>query len=156
MQKITTFLWYENQAEEAAKHYTSIFDDSEITSVSRYSDAGPGALGSVMTVTFRLAGQQFIALNGHSRSGFTESISLFVDCTSQREVDELWRKLSDGGEQGPCGWLTDRYGVSWQIIPRALTDLASDPDPEKAGRVMKAMLGMGKIDIKALEDAYHG
>ncbi|MGH3730996.1 MAG: VOC family protein [Micromonosporaceae bacterium] len=156
MQKITTFLWYDSQAEEAAEYYTSIFGDSKIIDVARYTAAGPGEPGSVMTVTFQLAGQRFIALNGGPRFRFTEAVSLYVDCESQREVDELWQKLSEGGSQGPCGWLKDRYGVSWQIVPRAFTDLMADPDPEKAERVMRAMLGMGKIDIKGLEAAHRG
>jgi predicted 3-demethylubiquinone-9 3-methyltransferase (glyoxalase superfamily) len=154
MQKITTFLWFDNQAEEAATHYTSIFDDSRIVNVQRYGQAGPGEAGTVMTVTFELAGQQFSALNGGPQFTFNEAISLYVDCTTQEEVDELWAKLADGGEEGPCGWLKDKFGVSWQIVPRTLTDLLSDPDPVKAERVMKAMFGMKKIDIQGLVDAY--
>lgn len=155
MQKITTFLWFDNQAEEAVNHYTSIFDDSRVVDVQRYGKAGPGEEGSVMTVTFELAGQRFIALNGGPEFRFNEAISLYVDCGTQEEVDTLWAKLTDGGgEEGPCGWLKDRYGVSWQIVPKTLTDLLSDPDPAKSERVMKAMLGMKKIDIKGLEDAY--
>ncbi|HET8660251.1 MAG TPA: VOC family protein [Micromonosporaceae bacterium] len=156
MQKITTFLWFDTQAEEAAAFYTSVFDSSRIVSVQRYGEAGPGPAGSVMTVNFELAGQQFIALNGGPQFRFTEAVSLYVDCESQEEVDELWAKLTDGGEEGPCGWLKDRYGLSWQIVPRALTDLMSDPDPAKANRVMQAMLGMKKIDVKGLVDAYEG
>ncbi|HET8683607.1 MAG TPA: VOC family protein [Micromonosporaceae bacterium] len=156
MQKITTFLWFDNQAEEAAAFYTSIFDNSRIVSVQRYGEAGPGPAGSVMTVNFELAGQQFIGLNGGPQFRFTEAISLYVDCATQEEVDELWAKLTDGGEESQCGWLKDRYGLSWQIVPRALTDLMSDPDPAKANRVMQAMLGMRKIDVKSLVDAYEG
>lgn len=153
MQKITPFLWFDDLAEEAAEHYTSLFPDSRIVHVQRYGEAGPGAPGTVMTVTFELAGQQFIALNGGPQFTFNEAVSLYVDCTAQEEVDELWEKLGAGGEEGPCGWLKDRYGVSWQIIPRTLTDLLGDPDPVKSDRVMKAMLQMTKIDIRALEEA---
>src|SRR4051794_26808412 len=157
MQKITTFLWFDNQAEEAAALYTSLFPNSRITDVSRYGDAGPGAPGSVMTVTFELAGQQFTALNGGPRFPFTEAISLSVDCASQEEVDELWDKLTaDGGEESQCGWLKDRYGLSWQIVPRRLSELLTDPDPARANRAMQAMLGMRKLDVKALEDAANG
>jgi predicted 3-demethylubiquinone-9 3-methyltransferase (glyoxalase superfamily) len=155
MQKITTFLWFDDQAEQAAHHYTSIFGDSRIVSVQRYGPAGPGAPGSVMTVTFELAGQRFIALNGGPQFPFTEAISLYVDCTSQQEVDRLWAELSDGGQEGVCGWLKDRFGVSWQIVPRTLTDLLADADadPARAERVMTAMFGMKKIDIQGLVDA---
>jgi predicted 3-demethylubiquinone-9 3-methyltransferase (glyoxalase superfamily) len=154
MQKITTFLWFETQAEEAANFYTSLFDNSRILDVSRYGEAGPGEPGSVMTVAFELAGQQFIALNGGPEYKFTEAISLMVDCADQKEVDELWAKLTAGGEEGPCGWLKDRYGLSWQIVPRRLTELLGDPDPVKSNRVMQAMLGMKKIEVQGLEDAY--
>lgn len=153
MQKITTFLWFDNQAEEAATHYMSIFDDSRIVNVQRYGQAGPGEAGTVMTVTFELAGQQFIALNGGPQFKFNEAISLSVDCATQEELDELWAKLTDGGEEGPCGWLKDKFGVSWQIVPRTLADLLSGPDPVKAERVMKALFGMKKIDIQGLVDA---
>ncbi|MEU0807632.1 VOC family protein [Streptomyces sp. NPDC005970] len=154
MQKITTFLWFDNQAEEAANHYTSIFDDSRIVDIQRYGEAGPGEAGTVMTVTFELAGQRFIALNGGPHFTFTEAISLSVDCATQEEVDELWARLGEGGEDGPCGWLKDKYGLSWQIVPRKLTELMSDPDPVKSGQVTKVMLGMKKIDIQGLVDAY--
>ncbi|MEU5103368.1 VOC family protein [Streptomyces sp. NPDC021354] len=154
MQKITTFLWFDNQAEEAANHYTSIFDDSRIVDIQRYGEAGPGEAGTVMTVTFELAGQRFIALNGGPHFTFTEAISLSVDCATQEEVDELWARLGEGGEDGPCGWLKDKYGLSWQIVPRKLTELMSDPDPVKSAQVTKAMLGMKKIDIQGLVDAY--
>ncbi|MGK5637703.1 VOC family protein [Streptomyces sp. URMC 126] len=156
MQKITPFLWFDDQAEEAAGHYTSVFEDSRIVHVQRYGEAGPGEPGSVMTVTFELAGQQFIALNGGPRFTFNEAVSLYVDCASQEEVDDLWARLGEGGEEGPCGWLKDRYGLSWQIIPRRLTDLLSDPDTERANRVMRAMLEMTKIDVGALEEAAAG
>ncbi|GHF65016.1 VOC family protein [Streptomyces mashuensis] len=156
MQKITPFLWFDHQAEEAAQYYMSVFDDSRLVDVQRYGKAGPGPEGTVMTVAFELAGQRFVALNGGPRFTFNEAISLSVDCATQEEVDELWARLSEGGEEGPCGWLKDKYGLSWQIVPRALTDLLGDPDPEKAQRVMQAMLGMKKIVIRELEDAYRG
>jgi predicted 3-demethylubiquinone-9 3-methyltransferase (glyoxalase superfamily) len=156
MQKITTYLWFDHQAEEAAAFYTSLFDDSRILDVQRYGEAGPGPAGTAMVVTFELAGQRFFALNGGPEFGFTEAISLFVDCSSQEEVDELWARLTEGGKESHCGWLTDRYGLSWQIIPQALQELLSDPDPARAQRAMKAMLGMQKIDIKGLEDAARG
>src|SRR5687767_3972663 len=152
--KITTFLTFDDQAEEAVNFYTSIFDDSRVTSTTRYGAAGPGPEGSLMTATFELAGQEFMALNGGPSFGFAQGISLFVDCETQEEVDELWEKLSDGGEQGPCGWPTDRFGVSWQIIPRALGELLNDEDPGKAKRVMQAMLQMSKIEIEGLRQAY--
>ena len=153
MQKITTFLWFNDQAEEAANFYVSVFPHSKIDSMSRYGDAGPGPKGSVMTVTFQLEGQKFIALNGGPHFRFTPAISLFVNCESQEEVDRLWDKLSQGGKKDRCGWLEDRYGLSWQIIPVALMELISDPDKQKAGRVMKAMLEMDKIDLGKLEAA---
>jgi predicted 3-demethylubiquinone-9 3-methyltransferase (glyoxalase superfamily) len=152
--KITTFLTYDDQAEEAVAFYTSIFNDSRIVSATRYGPAGPGPEGSLMTATFELAGQEFMALNGGPSFGFAQGISLFVDCEIQEEVDELWERLSDGGEKGPCGWLTDKFGVSWQIIPRALGELLGDEDPEKAKRVMQAMLQMSKIEIEGLRQAY--
>jgi predicted 3-demethylubiquinone-9 3-methyltransferase (glyoxalase superfamily) len=152
--KITTFLTFNDQAEDAVNLYTSIFENSKILSTNRYGEAGPGAKASFMSATFELAGQEFIALNGGESFTFAQGISLFVDCETQEEVDELWEKLSEGGEKGPCGWLTDRYGVSWQIIPRALGEMLSDPDPEKSGRVMNAMLQMSKIDIQGLKQAY--
>jgi predicted 3-demethylubiquinone-9 3-methyltransferase (glyoxalase superfamily) len=155
MQKIKTFLWYDNQAEEAANHYVSIVGgDSRILDVSRYGDAGPGEPGSVMIVNFQLAGQEYVALNGGPEFRFNEAISLQVDCEDQAEVDRLWSRLSDGGEEGPCGWLKDKYGLSWQIVPRRLMELMGDPDQEKAQRVTQAMLGMKKIEIQGLEDAY--
>ena len=156
MQKITTFLWFDNQAEEAAKLYVSLFKSSKIGSISRYGDAGPGPKGSVMMVTFQLDGQEFMALNGGPEYKFTPAISLFVNCETQQEVDELWDKLSEGGRKDRCGWLTDKYGLSWQIIPSALGKLMSGPDPEKSKRVMKAMLQMDKIDIQHLQQAAEG
>jgi predicted 3-demethylubiquinone-9 3-methyltransferase (glyoxalase superfamily) len=156
MQKIVPFLWFDDQAEEAMNHYISIFPDSKVVSVMRYGDAGPGPSGSVMGGTFQLAGQQFMALNGGPMFKFTEAISLYVNCEKQEELDELWQKLSEGGEESRCGWLKDKYGLSWQIIPTALGELLQDPDPEKANRVMQAMLQMGKIDIAGLRRAYEG
>jgi predicted 3-demethylubiquinone-9 3-methyltransferase (glyoxalase superfamily) len=153
-QKITTFLTFNDQAEEAAELYTSVFDNSRIVSTRRYGDAGPGPKGSLMTATIELEGQEFMLLNGGSSFSFAQGISLFVECETQEEVDELWEKLSDGGEKGPCGWLTDRFGVSWQIVPRALGELLDDPDPEKANAVMEAMLKMGKIEVAGLQEAY--
>jgi predicted 3-demethylubiquinone-9 3-methyltransferase (glyoxalase superfamily) len=154
MQKITPFLWFESQAEEAVNFYTSIFKNSRILNVARYGEAGPGPAGSVMTATFELEGQEFTALNGGPQYKFTEAISFMVNCKTQKEVDELWEKLSAGGEEGPCGWLKDKFGVSWQIIPTALGEMLSDPNPAKAQRVMEAMLKMKKIEIPVLQQAY--
>ena len=156
-QKIKTFLWFEANAEEAASFYVSIFEDSKVLSVARYGDAGPGPKGSAMTVNFQLEGQEFVALNGGPHFKFTEAISLLVDCDSQGEVDELWSKLTaGGGAESQCGWLKDKFGLSWQIIPKALFKLMGDPDPVKAGRVMQAMLQMKKIDIAGLQKAHEG
>src|SRR5215212_3002132 len=154
MQKITPFLWFDNQAEEAINFYVSIFKNSKVLSMSRYGDAGPGPAGTVMSASFQLEGQEFMALNGGPDHKFSEAISLFVNCETQEEVDKLWNQLSEGGEEGPCGWLKDKYGLSWQIIPTALGELLGDPDPVKSQNVMKAMLQMSKIDIKALQQAY--
>jgi predicted 3-demethylubiquinone-9 3-methyltransferase (glyoxalase superfamily) len=154
MQKITTFLTFDDQAEEAINFYTSIFPNSRIVSTTYYGDAGPGAAGTLMSATFELEGQQFMALNGGPSFTFAQGISLFVDCETQAEVDELWEKLSEGGEQGPCGWLTDKFGVSWQVIPRVLGELLDDEDPERAKAVMNAMLQMSKIEIAGLREAY--
>jgi predicted 3-demethylubiquinone-9 3-methyltransferase (glyoxalase superfamily) len=154
MQKITPNLWFDTEAEQAAEFYISIFEDSKITSVSHYGESGPRPAGMVLTVEFQLAGQSFTALNGGPDFKFNEAISLLVDCADQREVDELWAKLGEGGEEGPCGWLKDRYGLSWQIIPTRLSELLQGEDAEKANRVMQAMLQMGKIDIASLERAY--
>ena len=156
MKKVTTFLTFKDQAEEAVKQYTSIFKNSRILSTSRYGDAGPGPKGSLMSANFELDGQEFIALNGGPSFEFSQGISLLVDCQTQEEVDTFWEKLSDGGSKGPCGWLTDRFGVSWQVVPRVLSELLNDPDEAKAGRVMKAMLRMSKIDIAQLEQAAEG
>lgn len=154
MQKITPFLWFNRNAEEAMNFYVSIFKDSKVLSVTRYGAAGPGPQGTVMSATFQLEGQKFYALNGGPEHHFTPAISLFVDCETQQEVDELWAKLGQGGEPGPCGWLKDKFGLSWQIIPTVLGQLLGDKDPKKAGRVMQAMLQMSKIDIRGLQQAY--
>ena len=154
MQKITTFLTFNDQAEEAINFYTSIFPDSRIVTATLYGDAGPGPKGSLMSATFELAGQEFMALNGGPSFSFAQGISLFVDCVTQAEVDRYWEKLSAGGEKGPCGWLTDKFGVSWQVVPRVLGEMLSDEDPEKAKRVMNAMLQMSKIEIDGLRRAY--
>ena len=156
MNKIFPFLWFDHQAEEAVTLYTSIFKNSKIGSVSRYGDAGPGPKGSVMVMEFELEGQKFTALNGGPVFSFTPAISFFVNCESQEEVDHLWEELSEGGEKGQCGWLKDKFGLSWQIVPTVLGQLLSDPDPEKAGRVTQAMLKMTKLDIAELKRAYHG
>jgi len=154
MQKITPFLWFDGNAEEAMNFYVSIFKNSKIVSERRYGDAGPGPKGTVMTGTFQIAGQEFFALNGGPVYKFSPAISFFVDCKTQEEVDTLYDKLSAGGEKEPCGWLRDKYGVSWQIIPSALGKMLGDKDPKKANNVMQAMLQMKKIDIKKLEQAY--
>jgi predicted 3-demethylubiquinone-9 3-methyltransferase (glyoxalase superfamily) len=154
MQKIIPFLWFDNQAEEAAHFYTSIFKNSKIVSVNRYGEAGPGPKGSVMTVKFHLDGQEFVALNGGPHFKFSEAISFVVNCETQEEVDKFWEKLSEGGEKVQCGWLKDKYGVSWQIVPTVLVEMLQDKDPEKSKRVMEAILQMKKIDIKGLKDAY--
>jgi predicted 3-demethylubiquinone-9 3-methyltransferase (glyoxalase superfamily) len=153
MQKITTFLWFNDQAEEAANFYVSLFKNSKIGTISRYGEAGPGPKGSVMVVAFELEGQQFLALNGGPAYQLTPAISLMVNCETQQEVDNLWDKLSAGGHKDRCGWLTDRYGLTWQITPIALMNLVADPDQAKSQRVMKAMMQMDKIDIAALERA---
>ena len=154
MQKIVPFLWFNNEAEEAMKFYVSIFKNSKIISISRYGEAGPGPAGTVMFGTFQLEGQEFMALNGGPQFKFTPAISLFVNCETQKEVDELWEKLSEGGKKERCGWLTDKYGLSWQIIPTALGKMLGDKDPEKSKKVMQAMLQMQKIDIDGLKRAY--
>ena len=156
MQKIVTFLWFDNQAEEAAKFYVSLFKNSKMGAVTRYGDAGPGPKGTAMSVTFQLNGQDFYALNGGPLFKFTEAISLYINCETQEEVDDLWEKLSAGGSKSQCGWLKDRYGLSWQVIPTVLGKLLGDKDPAKAKRVMESMLKMTKIEIKKLEQAYEG
>ena len=155
MQKITPCLWFDNQAEEAANYYVSIFKKSEIREVSRYGEGAPVPAGTALVVNFVLEGIAFQALNGGPAFNFTEAISFSVDTATQEETDELWEKLiADGGQPSQCGWLKDKYGVSWQIVPRVLVELLADPDQEKAARVMQAMLGMGKIDIAELRAAY--
>ncbi len=157
MPKITPFLWFDDQAEEAANFYVSLFKDSWIMSVSRYPAGGPGPVGTAMTVSFTLDGVEYQALNGGPVYHFTEAFSLFVSASTQEEIDHLWHKLTiEGGEPGQCGWLKDRYGLSWQIVPPVLGELLGDPDPDRSGRVMQAMLGMGKIDIAALQAAHDG
>ena len=153
MREIIPCLWFDTQGEEAAKLYTSIFPNSRITDVARYGSAGPRPEGTVMTVSFELDGQKFVALNGGPEFTFSEAVSFQVMCESQDEVDTYWSKLSDGGEEGPCGWLRDRFGLSWQIVPTRLPELLEDPDREKSQRVMAAMLEMRKIDVEALERA---
>lgn len=155
MRKITPFLWFDNQLEEAMNFYVSLFDDSQILQVSRYEVDAPESPGKVLTATFRLAGQEIMALNGGPHFKFNEAISLFVNCETQEEVDTLWDKLSDGGEVQQCGWLKDRYGLSWQIVPTALGEMLGDPDPKKVQSVMQAMLQMMKIDIATLRRAYN-
>ncbi len=154
MPKITPFLWFDGRAEEAMSFYVSVFKNSKIVSIHRYGDAGPGPKGSVMTATFQIEGQQFAALNGGPMFTFSPAISSFVNCETQEEVDELWEKLSAGGEIQRCSWLKDKFGVSWQIIPAALGQMMQDKDPEKSKRVMQTMLKMEKIDIRALRQAY--
>jgi predicted 3-demethylubiquinone-9 3-methyltransferase (glyoxalase superfamily) len=157
MQKIHPFLWFNDQAEAAMNFYVSVFRNSKVLGVSRYGDTGPGTKGSVMTADFELDGQRFTALNGGPIFKFTEAVSFVVDCADQTEVDHYWEKLTaDGGEPSQCGWLKDRFGLSWQIVPRALFDLIGGKDPEKAQRATAAMLQMGKLDIAALQRAYDG
>ena len=154
MQKITPFLWFDDKAEEAMKFYTFIFKNSKIGRVTRYGEGGPGPAGTVMTAAFQLEGQEFMALNGGPHFKFTEAISFFVSCKTQEEIDELWDRLSEGGAEGQCGWLKDKFGLSWQIVPPVLGEMLGDKDPAKAKRVMQAMLQMKKIDIAALKQAY--
>jgi predicted 3-demethylubiquinone-9 3-methyltransferase (glyoxalase superfamily) len=156
MKGTTPFLWFDDQAEEAARFYTSLFPNSKIGDVTHHGEAFPGKDGTVMTVDFELDGQEFVALNGGPQYRFTEAVSFVVNCETQDEVDEFWEKLSEGGEQGPCGWLKDKYGLSWQVVPTMLGELIRDPDPAKSNRVMAAMLQMGKIEIEPLRRAYEG
>ena len=153
---LTTCLWFDSQAEEAAEHYTSIFGDSRIGSVLQHVEGGPGPAGSVLTVEFEINGQKFVGLNGGPQFTFTEAISFQVHCEDQDEVDYYWSRLCEGGEEGPCGWLKDKYGVSWQVVPRVLVGLLTDPDPEKAKRATQAMFAMKKLDIAALQKAHSG
>jgi predicted 3-demethylubiquinone-9 3-methyltransferase (glyoxalase superfamily) len=156
MQKITPFLWFDGKAEEAANFYVPIFKNSKILNLARYGEAGPGPKGTVMVATFQIEGQKFMALNGGPQYTISPAISFFVDCETQAEVDELWEKLTAGGSDVQCGWLRDKFGVSWQIIPRTLMELMQDKDLVKSQRVFKAMMGMIKIDIEALRRAYRG
>jgi predicted 3-demethylubiquinone-9 3-methyltransferase (glyoxalase superfamily) len=154
-QKLTPFLWFNDNAEEAANFYTSIFEDSKVIAVTRYGAAGPGPKGSVMTVKFQIEGQEFVALNGGPHFTFTEAISFVVNCDTQAEIDAFWEKLSAGGEKSRCGWVKDKFGLSWQIVPSVLSELVAD-DAERADRVMQALLGMDKLNIAALEQAARG
>jgi predicted 3-demethylubiquinone-9 3-methyltransferase (glyoxalase superfamily) len=156
MQKITPFLWFDTQAEEAAKFYISFFRNSKITGTTRYGEAGPGPKGSVMTVAFNLDGQDFVALNGGPQFKFTEAVSFVANCETQQEVDDLWEKLSAGGQRSRCGWLKDKFGLSWQVVPTVLGQLLQDKDPAKSRRVMEAMLQMDKLDIRKLKQAHAG
>ena len=155
-QKITPFLWFDTQAEEAANFYTSVFKNSKVGKVVRYGDAGPGPKGTVLTVAFQLDGQEFIALNGGPQFRFTEAVSFVINCTSQEEVNHYWNKLTEGGQESQCGWLKDKFGLSWQVTPTILSEYLADKDPAKANRVMQAMLQMRKIDIPTLQRAYEG
>jgi predicted 3-demethylubiquinone-9 3-methyltransferase (glyoxalase superfamily) len=156
MPNVTPWLWFDTEGQEAAEYYTSIFPNSRITEVTHYNEAGPRAAGTVLTVTFELDGKRFAALNGGPDFKFNEAVSFLIDCADQAEVDYYWERLGDGGEHGPCGWLKDRYGVSWQVIPRRLEELLRDSDPEVSQRVMAAMLQMGKIEVDKLEEAAAG
>lgn len=154
MKRITPFLWFENQAEEAANYYVSIFKSSKVGKITRWGDVGPGPKGSVLTIEFTLDGQDFIGLNGGPEFKFTEAVSFSVECKNQQEVDEYWDKLSEGGEQGPCGWVKDKYGLSWQVSPTILNEMLNDPNQAKANAAMQAMMGMKKIVIADLKRAY--
>ena len=154
MSKITPFLWFDGKAEEAMNFYVSIFKNAKIVGVTRYGEAGPGPKGTVMTAKFELDGQEFVALNGGPQFTFTEAISFVVNCATQQEVDEFWEKLSEGGEKSRCGWLKDKYGLSWQVVPTVLVEMIQDKDAEKSKRVMQTMLQMDKLDINTLKQAY--
>jgi predicted 3-demethylubiquinone-9 3-methyltransferase (glyoxalase superfamily) len=154
MQKITPFLWFDGKAEEAMNFYMSTFKNSKVLSVTRYGEAGPGPKGTVMTAKFELNGQEFIALNGGPQFTFTEAISFVVNCETQQDVDELWEKLSEGGKKSRCGWLKDKYGLSWQVVPTALVEMLQDKDAKKSSKVMQAMLQMKKLDMETLRRAY--
>ena len=155
-QKITPNLWFDTEAEEAAEFYTSVFPNSRIVAVTHYNEAGPRPAGMVMTVEFELDGQRYVGINGGPEFTFDEAVSFQITCTAQDEVDYYWQRLSEGGQEGPCGWLKDRYGLSWQVVPSGMEDVLNDPDPERAKRAMQAMLGMGKLDIAALRSAADG
>ena len=155
-QRIVPNLWFDTEAEEAAGFYTSVFRNSRIVNVTRYTEAGPRPAGMVMTVEFELDGQRFVGINGGPEFTFDEAVSFQINCETQDEVDYYWQRLSEGGQEGPCGWLKDRYGLSWQVVPAGLEELLADPDPERAKRAMQAMLGMGKLDIAALRSAADG
>ena len=154
MQKITPFLWFDNKAEEAANFYVSVFKNSKLLNVARYSEVGPGPKGAVMTAEFELDGQEFIALNGGPHFKFTEAVSFVVNCETQEEIDYYWQRLSEGGQESRCGWLKDKFGLSWQVVPTILGKLMADKNPEKSNRVMKALLQMDKLDIEPLQRAY--
>jgi len=156
MQKITPFLWFDNQAEKAMNFYISVFDNTKVLGIVRYGDAGPGPKGTVMTANFLIEGQEFVALNGGPAFTFSQAISFVVNCSTQEEIDTFWEKLSEGGEKQQCGWLKDKFGVSWQIVPVVLAEMLGAADPQKSQCVMKALLPMGKIDIKKLQQAYKG
>jgi predicted 3-demethylubiquinone-9 3-methyltransferase (glyoxalase superfamily) len=156
MPQITPNLWFDTEAEQAARFYTSVFPNSRIVAVAHYTESGPRETGMVMTVTFELDGQRFVAINGGSQFKFDEAVSFEIDCETQDEIDYFWGKLSDGGEEGPCGWVKDRYGLSWQVVPTGMDELFADPDPSRADRAMKTMLGMRKLDIAALRSAADG
>jgi predicted 3-demethylubiquinone-9 3-methyltransferase (glyoxalase superfamily) len=155
-QKIVPNLWFDTEAEEAADFYTSVFENSRIVNVSRYTDAGPRPAGTVMTVEFELNGQRFVGINGGPQFTFDEAVSFQISCEDQEEVDYYWARLTDGGKEGPCGWLQDRYGLSWQVVPAGMDELFADPDPERARRAMEAMLKMSKLDVAALRRAADG
>jgi len=155
-QKITPNLWFDTEAEEAAEFYTSVFPNSRIVGVTHYNEAGPRQAGMVMTVEFELDGQRYVGINGGPEFTFDEAISFQITCKTQDELDYYWQRLSEGGQEGPCGWLKDRYGLSWQVVPSGMEDVLNDPDPERAKRAMQAMLGMGKLDIAALRSAADG
>ena len=156
LQKIVPNLWFDTQAEDAANHYVSIFENSRIVAIAHYNEAGPREAGTVMTVEFELDGQRFVGINGGPEFTFDEAVSFQISCETQEEIDYYWDRLSEGGSEGPCGWLKDRYGLSWQVVPTGMEELFADPDPERARRAMEAMLKMGKLDIAALRSAADG
>ncbi len=155
-QKITPNLWFDTEAEDAAAFYISVFKNGRVVNVAHYTEAGPRPAGMVMTVEFELDGQRFVGINGGPQFSFDEAVSLQINCEAQEEIDYYWKRLSEGGKEGPCGWLKDRYGLCWQVVPTGMEELFSDPDPERATRAMQAMLGMGKLDIAALRNAADG